>query len=466
MSRTVITGGKVALPTGVQRTDLVIENERIVGIGKAKQFVKTDHRIDARGMIVLPGLIDVHVHFLEPFMGTVSLQDFFTGTRAAAFGGVTTVIDFAHQEKAQSLAKTIELRREKADGHVVIDYGLHVGITDPTRETIEEIHSVIKAGVPSFKIYTTYRDEGLLIRDGALLAILEETARNRSGLVIVHAENNDIVEYRQRDFLSRGKTSAPYHALSKPNIVEEEAVQRVALLARSVGAPFYIVHLSTREATEIIARNRREGFPAFAETCTHYLCLTDEVYEQPDGIQYIIAPPLRKRRDVSALWAGLANGTISVVSTDCISFSNEAKLMGKDSFDRVPNGMAGVEMRLPVLFSDGVRKGRISLERLVEITSTNPARLFGLFPKKGVIQIGSDADLVILDPNKEVTLSKSSLHMIADFCSLEGKKVKGYPIMTLSRGKVIIENDRFLGHKGDGRFPHRKIDFKNMEKLR
>ena len=466
MSRTVITGGKVVLPAGIQRTDLVIENETIVGIGKAKQFLKTDHQIDARGMIVLPGLIDAHVHFLEPFMGTVSLQDFFTGTRAAAFGGVTTVIDFAHQEKGQSLAETIELRREKADSHVAIDYGLHVGITDPTSETINEIQSIIKAGSPSFKIYTTYRDEGLMVKDGALLDILEETARNRSGLVIVHAENNDIVEYRQQNFLSRGKTSAPYHALSKPNIVEQEAVQRVALLARSVGAPFYIVHLSTREAAEIIANKRKEGFPAFAETCTHYLCLTDEVYERPDGIHYIIAPPLRKKRDITALWAGLADGTISVVSTDCISFSDEAKRMGEDSFDRVPNGMAGVEMRLPVLFSDGVRKGKISLERLVEITSTNPARLFGLFPRKGVIQIGSDADLVILDPNKEVTLSKSSLHMIADFCSLEGKKVKGYPVMTLSRGKVIIENGRFLGHEGDGRFLRRKIDFKDMENLR
>ncbi|MBW2056331.1 MAG: dihydropyrimidinase [Deltaproteobacteria bacterium] len=465
MARVIISGGRVVCGTGTFKADLLVENEKIAAIGKAKGFGRADRTIDATGMIVLPGLIDVHVHFLEPFMGTVSLQDFFTGTRAAAFGGVTTVIDFAHQEKGKSLAEAIERRREQADGHVVIDYGLHVGVTDPTRATLSEVENVIKSGVPSFKVYTIYRDEGLMLDDGALLALLQETRRH-GGLVIVHAENAFVTEYRQRVYLDHGKTSAPYHALSRPNVVEEEAIQRVALLARFAEAPFYIVHLSTREGVGIIGRNKAEGFPAFAETCTHYLCLTDEVYDRADGIHYIISPPLRKKQDMTALWEGLADGSLSVVSSDDISFSNEAKLMGKDSFDRVPNGMPGVELRLPVLFSEGFRKGRITLERLVEITSTNPSRLFGLFPQKGVIQVGSDADLVILDPTKEVVLGKDTLHMVADFCCLEGMKVRGYPVVTMSRGKVIVEDGRFLGKEGDGRFLERKIDLKGLRNLR
>lgn len=465
MARRIISGGRVVLPTGTQQTDLVIEGEKIVAIGKVKPFVKTDAQIDARGMIVMPGLIDVHVHFLDRFMGTVSLHDFFSGTRAAAFGGVTTIIDFANQEKGQSLAEAIKLKREEADGHVVIDYGLHVAVTDPTPETLKEIRTVIKGGIPSFKVYTIYRDEGLMIEDGPLMAVFAETSRH-GGLVGLHAENASIAEYRQQDFLNRGDTSPVYHALSKPNLVEEEAVNRIALIGRSVRAPFYIVHLSTREGVAIIRKCRQDGHPAFAETCTHYLCLTDEVYEGPDGINYIISPPLRKSGDIRALWEGLGDGTLSVVSSDDASFSLEAKLMGKDSFDRVPNGMAGVELRLPVLFSDGVRKRKITLERLVEITSTNPARLFGLFPQKGTIQVGSDADLVIFDPTKEVTLGRESLHMAAEFCSLEGKKVIGYPRMTLSRGKVVVEDGRFTGGEGDGRYIRRRIDFRNIGRVR
>lgn len=462
MSKMIISGGRVVLPSGVRKTDLLIENEIIAAIGDRRHFVNADHLIDAGGMIVLPGLLDVHVHFLDRFMGSVSLQDYYSGTKGAAFGGVTTIIDFAHQEKGQSLAEAIRLKREEADGHVTIDYGLHAGITDPTPETLSEMKGVIRSGIPSFKAYTIYDD--FMIDDGSLMAVLEEAVRY-GGLVALHAENDQITKHRVREFLGAGKSSAVYHALSKPNIVEEEAVQRVALVARSVGAPFYIVHLSTREGKKIIEKCRKQGFPAFAETCTHYLCLTDEVYEQPDGINYIISPPLRKEKDVVALWEGLADGSISVVSSDDCSFSNEAKLMGKDAFNLVPNGMAGVELRLPFLYSEGVRKGRITLERLAEITSTNPSRLFGLFPRKGVIQPGADADLVLLDPGKEVTMGLDSIHMAADFCFLEGKKLTGYPVMTISRGKVIIKEDRFTGREGDGRFIQRKIDFNAISDL-
>jgi dihydropyrimidinase len=463
VSKMIVSGGRLVLPSGVRKTDLLIEDEKIAAVGDSRHFGHADHMIDASGRIVLPGLVDVHVHFLDRFMGSVSLQDYFSGTKSAAFGGVTTIIDFAHQEKGQSLAQAIQLKREEADGHVTIDYGLHAGITDPTPETLSEMRSVIRSGIPSFKVYTIYDD--FMIDDGSLLAVFEEAVRQR-GLVMLHAENDKIAKYRVREFLGSGKTSAVYHALSKPNIVEEEAIQRVALLARSAGAPFYVVHLSTREGKKIIEEYRKQGFPAFSETCTHYLCLTDEVYEQANGINYIISPPLRKEQDLIALWGGLVDGSISVVSSDDCSFSDDAKLMGKDSFDRVPNGMAGVELRLPFLYSEGVRKGRISLERLAEITSTNPARIFGLFPRKGVIQPDADADLVLLDPDKEVTMSLDSIHMAADFCFLEGKKLKGYPVMTISRGKVIIQDNRFIGHEGDGRFIERKIDFRAIKYLR
>jgi dihydropyrimidinase len=322
---------------------------------------------------------------------------------------------------------------------------------------------MIQAGVPSFKVYTIY--EGMMVDDGALLALFEQTAKY-GGLVILHAENNFITRRLKQEYLSQGKTGAIYHALSKPSIVEAEAISRIAFLAKTLHAPFYIVHMSTREGRDIIRQCQRQGLAAFAETCSHYLCLTDSVYRRSDGINFIISPPLRKKEDITALWEGLAEGTISVVSTDDASFSIESKKMGKDSFDKVPNGMAGVELRLPVMFSEGVLKRGLSLERMVDVTSTNPARLFGLYPQKGIIQIGSDADLVVLDPKKKVTLGMKTTHMVTDFCSLEGLKVTGYPIMTIARGNVIVEEGKFLGRPGAGRFLKRKLDTNHLKTVR
>jgi dihydropyrimidinase len=463
MARTIIAGGKAVLPTGAQPVDIFIENEKIAGIGKAKNFPKTDNLIDAKGKIVLPGLIDMHVHFIDRFMGTVSLHDFFTGTRAAAHGGVTTIIDFANQKKGGSLADAVQRKRSEADDSVVIDYGVHAEITDPTPAAIKEVRSAIRAGVPTFKVYTIY--PGMWVDDGALLALFEQTARY-GGLVIIHAENNFIAQRLKEGFLSQGKTSAVYHALSKPNIVEAEAINRVAFLAKYNQAPFYIVHMSTHEGREIIRQCRKAGQMAFAETCTHYLCLTDSVYKRRDGINFIISPPLRKKADVEAIWQGLMEGNIAVVSTDDASFSVKSKKMGQDRFDKVPNGMAGVELRLPVIYSEGVVKRGMTLERLVELVCTNPARLFGLYPQKGILQVGSDADLVLLDPEKKVTLGMKTSHMVTDFCSLEGWKVTGYPVMTIARGKVIVENGQFFGHKGDGRFLRRKINFDDIRAVR
>jgi dihydropyrimidinase len=423
-------------------------------LGTTRNFPKTDNWIDAQGKIVLPGLIDMHVHFLDRFMGTVSLHDFFTGTRAAACGGITTIIDFANQKKGGSLHDAVRRKQAEADGQVVIDYGLHAEITDPTPAVIREVPAMIRSGIASFKVYTIY--PGMMVDDGALLDLFEQTA-TCGGLVIVHAENTFIAERRKEAFLSQGKTGAIYHALSKPNIVEAEAIARVVFLANWRRAPVYIVHMSTLEGCDIIRRCRQRAEPAFAETCTHYLCLTDKVYRKKDGINYIISPPLRQNDDVEGLWNALLDGTISVVSSDDASFSSESKQMGKDRFDRVPNGMAGVEIRLPVLYTEGVGKRGMSLERLAEVTSTNPAKLFGLYPRKGVIQVGADADLVVLDPEKEVRMGMKTTHMMTDFVSVEGLHVKGYPLTTIARGKVIFNDGEFLGQAGDGRFLKRRI---------
>ena len=463
MARTIIAGGKVVLPTGTQQVDIFVENEKIAAIGKTKNLPKTDNCIDARDKFVLPGLIDMHVHFVDRFMGTVSLHDFFTGTRAAAFGGVTSIIDFANQKKGGTLADAIKRKRSDADGNVAIDYGLHAEVTDPTPAVIKEVPSLIRSGIPTFKVYTIY--EGMMVDDGAIIDLFEQTGKF-GGLVIVHAENNFIAQRLKQKYLSQGKTSAIYHARSKPNVVEAEAIHRIAYLAEFMKAPFYIVHMSTREGCQIIQKCQQRGQVAFAETCTHYLCLTDNVYKRRNGINFIISPPLRKKKDLDALWSALAEGSISVVSTDDASFSIESKKMGKNRFDKVPNGMAGVELRLPVMFSEGVLKRGLPLERMVQLTSTNPARLFGLYPKKGIIQVGSDADLVILDPQKKVTLGKKTTHMQTDFCSLEGLKVTGYPIMTMSRGNVIVDNGNFVGHKGNGKFLKRRIDINAMQKVR
>jgi dihydropyrimidinase len=306
MTRTIIAGGKVVLPAGAQQVDILVENEKIAGIGKAKNLPKTDNWINAKGKLVLPGLIDMHVHFMDRFMGTTSLHDFFSGTRAAAFGGITTIIDFANQKKGGSLADAIKRKRSEADGNVVIDYGVHAEITDPTPAVIKEVRSIIRSGVPSFKVYTIY--EGMMVDDGALVDLFEQTGKF-GGLVILHAENNFITQRLTQKYLSQGKTSAIYHALSKPNIVESEAINRIAYLAECMNAPFYIVHMSTREGRQIIQKCQQKGQVAFAETCTHYLCLTDSVYKRRDGYP-LSAPTMPPSASNPRKWA-------KTVSTKC-----------------------------------------------------------------------------------------------------------------------------------------------------
>ena len=452
----LIKGGTVVFGGARRQTDVLVEGERIVKV-EPSLHANVSTVIDAEGKFVLPGAVDVHTHMQLPVSGSVSADDFFTGTRAAAFGGVTTILDFATQSKGESLMETAAKRRSEAEGKVCIDYGLHLGITDFTDQTMVEIPLMIDQGCPSFKLFMAY--PALALNDGELYAAIK-TASEAGGMAGVHAENMHLIGRFVRTLLSEGKTAPRYHEISRPAFVEAEAVSRAILLASETKSNLYFFHLSSARGLAEIRKARERGLPVYAETCPQYLLLTRDKYKEPDLIaaRYVISPPLRGEEDQEALWSGLADGSLQVVGSDHCPFRTEQKKVGMASFDRIPNGGPGVETLLPLLLSEGVGKGRLTIERLVEITSTEPAKLFGLYPKKGAVMAGSDADLVIIDPDKEVTLSAETLHMNVDYTLYEGYVLKGYPETTVRRGKVICSDGQFFGAAGDGRFiPRNKM---------
>ena len=446
----LIKGGTVVSDGVRTKADVLVEGERIV---KVEPFIRADatETIQADGKYVLPGAIDVHTHMQLPVSGTVSADDFFTGTRAAAFGGVTTILDFATQSKGESLERTAAKRRSEAEGRVCIDYGLHLGITDLTDQTLAEIPRMIDQGYPTFKLFMAY--PALALDDGELYAAIRAVSE-AGGMAGVHAENMHLINYFVRTLLSEGKTSPIYHEMSRPPFVETEAVSRAIRLASETKSRLYFFHLSTAGGLAEIKQARERGLPVYAETCPQYLLLTRERYRDPDvkAARYVISPPLRGSEDQRALWSGLAGGSLQVVGSDHCPFTTDQKNLGRESFVTIPNGGPGVETLLPLLLSEGVAKGRLTMERLSEITSTGPARLFGLYPRKGAVMAGSDADLAIIDPGREVTLSAETLHMNLDYTLYEGYVLKGYPESTISKGKVVCFNGRFLGAPGDGRF--------------
>ena len=458
----LIRQGTVVDCRGQTQADIAISGSEIVGVGREREFSQAARTIDATGKLVLPGLVDPHTHFSTTFGGVHTCTDFYTGTVAAAFGGVTTIVDFAFQEKGKPLREAIQSKREMADGKVVIDYGLHGIVTDANHETLAELSDLTARGIASFKLFMIYRKEGVMADDGALLAVMEEASKHKF-LVGVHAENAAIAERKTDEFTRADKRSAEYFALSKPNVVEAEAINRAIYLAQAAGCALYIFHVSTKEGVELVRQARSKGFPVYAETITHYLTLTDEMYRRRDGINWIISPPLRKQADIEALWQAIVDGTISTVGSDDGAWSAETKKLGEDSFDKVINGAPGVEARLPIMFSEGVGKGRISVEKLVEVASTNPAKILGLYPKKGALRVGSDADVVLLDPNLKKTITVENLHTPIDWCPFEGTKVKGYPIVTISKGRVIVENGRLEGVAGLGEFLPRHIPDRVLE---
>jgi dihydropyrimidinase len=389
-------------------------------------------------------------------MGTVSVHDYFSGTLAAAHGGVTTVLDFSNQEGGEPLSETILRKKEEAAGRALVDWGVHPVITRPTAGTLKSIVKAVELGAPTIKCYTTYRSEGLMVGFRDLKRILLALGR-AGGMLMLHAEDNAMIEKNVPALIKAGKTGPIYHARSRPPEAENRAVRRAVRAARETGGRLFIVHLASADALELVAGAQARGLRVFAETCTHYLAFTDAMLKREDGIKWICSPPLRSRAVRERLWAALPYGPIAQVSSDDAAYSWEAKLMGRDRFDRCPNGIPGVEVRVPLLFSEGVSKGRISLGRFVDLIAGAPSRLFGLAPRKGSLTPGADADIVLFDPQEEWTMGRRTLHMAADWSAYEGIRVTGRVKTVFSRGEMIINNGLCLAEKGRGRFVFRRL---------
>ncbi len=455
--RILIKGGTVVTETEIRRQDLLIKGEKICAIGRLESG-PVDLRIEASGLLVLPGAVDTHVHFNDAFMGTVSVHDFESGTRAAAFGGVTAVVDFSNQEKNRGLTATIERKKEEARERAIVDWGVHPVITRPAPETVADIPGVVEAGAPTIKCYLTYREEGLMVEAKELKTILQ-ALQKAGGMLMVHAEDNDSLERNIPQLIGAGKTRPIYHARSRPPEVEAQAIRRSIEAVRETNGRLFVVHLASDEGLDAIAAARAEGLEVFAETCTHYLIFTESMLERDDGIKWICSPPLRSRAIQDKLWEGLKKGTIGQVSSDDAAYSWEAKLLGAERFDKCPNGIPGIEVRLPLLFSEGVAKGRLSLPRMVELLSTAPARFFGLAPQKGSLSVGADADIVLFDPFSKWIMGRETLHMAADWSAYENIPVKGKVVSVFSRGERIIDDDKCFAERGRGRYIHRRLNY-------
>src|SRR5512132_2125325 len=452
MSTLLIRNGIVITATDLYEGDVLVDGEKIAAIGSALQM-NADRVIDAKRKYVIPGGIDVHTHLDMPFGGTTSADDFESGTTAAAYGGTTSIVDFAIQYKGQTLHHAWETWMKKADGNAVIDYGFHMIITDLSDQVEEEMDALVRQGVTSFKLFMAYPGV-FMLDDASIFRALLRTGQN-GGTICMHAENGVVIDVLVKRALAEGKTAPKYHALTRPARAEGEATHRAIALAEMADVPIYIVHLSAAEALEMVTEARDRGLPAFAETCPQYLFLSYDNYEEPgfEGAKYVMSPPLRPKETQEKLWRGLAGGDLQAVSTDhCPFCMKEQKVLGKGDFSKIPSGAPGIGTRMSLVYDGGVRTGRISLNRFVELTSTSPAKIFGLFPRKGTIAPGSDADVVVFDPNKRQTLSAKTLHMKVDYNPYEGREVTGVSETVLSRGKVIVENGRFTGRAGAGSF--------------
>jgi dihydropyrimidinase len=455
----VIRGGHIITAEGEFDADLGVVGERIAALAAPGTLSEARRTIDAAGLLLLPGLVDPHVHmghriFLEGAW-VPAADDFATGSATAAAGGTTTVIDFAIQRDLGPV-ETVAARRGEADGRVVLDYALHPALTRATPENLAAIPALLEAGCPSLKLYMIYRKQGRMADDAVLFNALAVT-RGR-GLVGVHAENSAIAEYNTELAIQEGRTTPIDFARSKPNYVEAEAINRALFLAEETGGTLYIFHLSARESLTLVAMARARGVKVIAETCAHYLTLSDEVYEREDGHRFICSPPLRSRADVEALWEGVDSGLLSVVSSDHCGFDSAAKDRGRADFTKVPNGLPSVGARLPLIYTHGVLAGRITLPRMVDLLSTAPAKIFGLYPQKGALLPGSDADLVLVDPGARRTVSASSWDSPVDWTPFQGMELGGWPVATIARGVVRAEEGRCRRDgEASGRFLPRSL---------
>ncbi|MBK9155666.1 MAG: dihydropyrimidinase [Chloracidobacterium sp.] len=452
--KTLIKNGRVITAVDDYTADIFIDGETVSMIGKSLD-IEADVTIDAKDKLVIPGGIDPHTHMELPFGGTQSSDDFFTGTRAAAHGGTTTIIDFAVQNKGESMIQGVDNWHAKAEGKTCIDYGFHLITTEFEDGQVEEMYTLMDEGVTSFKLFMAY--PGVFLADDATIFRAMSAAGKRGGLVCMHAENGIVINEIIKRFLADGRTAPKYHALTRPTIAEAEGVHRAIAIAEMAESPVYIVHLSCTDALNQVRQARDRGIPAFAETCPQYLFHNIEDYGDGwDGAKYVMTPPLREKHNNADLWRGLKMDDLQVISTDhCPFCMKEQKELGIGDFTKIPNGAPGVENRLALIYNGGVVENRISLNRFVELTSTAAAKMFGMFPKKGTIAVGSDADIVIFDPNGETTFGVENEHMNVDYSSYEGWKIKGKVETVLSRGRVIIENGEHTGKQGDGQFLRR-----------
>lgn len=458
--KTIIKNGTVVTSGGSFPADILIDGEKIVSIGTIQKELDGDGEdvqvIDAAGKYVFPGAVDVHTHMDLDVGISRAVDDFYDGTVAAVCGGTTSIVDhMAFGPAGIPLHYMFREYEKLAGGKAVIDYGFHGTMQHLDDEILAELETMMADGIPSVKLYMTYNYK---MNDAEILQTLRKM-KAIHGITAFHCENHDVTEFLKKENREKGNLAPIYHAKSRPNAVEAEAVERVLRLAKMAGdAPVYIVHLSCKESLDAVRGARSAGQKnIFVETCPQYLTLTEERYLDEDGLKYIMSPPLRTQKDCDALWEGIADGSIQVVATDHCPFNyGKEKQMGKDDFTCCPNGAPGVEERFPILFSEGVKKERITLQRLVEVACTNPCRIYGLAPEKGDIQPGADADIVILNPEASYILSHDRMHGAVDYTMYEGKEIQGEIELVMQRGNVLVKDDQFVGEKGQGRFIHRK----------
>ncbi len=445
----LIKNGTIVTATESYQADLAVANGKIIGIG-AGLDMEAGQIVDAAGKFILPGGIDVHTHLAMPFGGTISADGYLSGTRAAACGGVTTVFDYPMQRKGKGIVETVEARRQLCAPEACVDYAFHCCITDLNGGALlEEFNDAVEYGVTSFKCFLVYKKEGMMVDDGTLIKVLLK-AKEVGAITNIHAENPDVIDLNIEKFLQEGKTSAWYHYLSRPEFVEAEADKRAVHWAKSVRAPLYIVHMADKEGLEAAIAAKQEGYPIYIETCPQYLEFTCEVYKREDGRNFVCSPPMKGKESQDALWQAIQMGWIDTVATDHCPFQSYEKDWGKDNFTKIPNGCAGVENLYPYMLS-AANEGRITFNRAVELCATNPAKLFGC-ANKGSLTVGKDADIVIYDPNKEVTVSVSNMHSDYDHTIWEGKRMKGYPVQTYVRGKLVYDQGDFVGEPGYGKY--------------
>ena len=453
----LIKSGRVITATDDYVADVFIDGETISAIGRNLPM-KADRAIDAKGKLVIPGGIDPHVHMELPFGGTISSDDFKSGTIAAAFGGTTSIIDFAIQYKGKSFAETLDDWDAKAEGKCAIDYSYHLAVTEYEPRHAPEFKKVIDRGISTFKLFLAYPGV-FMVNDQTMFRVMQ-SAGETGGMTLVHAENGVAIQQMIENLVAAGKMEPKYHAQSRPPVMQADGVARSLRVGEVAKAPVFIVHVSCAAAMNEIVRSRDEGNASFGETCTQYLFLDESEYDKPnfEGAKYVFTPPLVDKENIEPLWKGLKLGYLQEVSTDHCPFNFKGqKELGRGDFRKIPNGGPGVEDRLSMVYHGGVIERGFSLNKWVDLCSTASAKMFGMFPKKGTIAVGSDADIVIFDPDEKMTISATSHHMNVDYSAYEGLTVQGVTKTVLSRGKVIIENDKYVGKPGDGKFIRRGV---------